>query len=103
MYVSMFLFAGIFTGSIYFDKHSNELLKGSLVCPLNKVFIVKTHLTNSGIIGGKCEHEHSLTFSKAIYVSRSPYNAILAEFNRKHAGKTRIVSPEKFTGRGNVV
>jgi len=93
------MFSGIYTGSVYFDVMSQGLLLGSLVCPLYNTIIVKTHRRTEDI-GHKCEGVRLANFTSAIYLVRNPYNIILAEFNRKNAGKVDVAPKEAFEGKG---
>lgn len=79
---------------------ARKILLGSTGCPTNNEFIVKTHAAHDTIDKYACSGKIEHAFKKAIYILRNPYNAIIAEFNRKHAGKTQTASPEKFQGKG---
>ena len=92
--------SGIYTGSIYGDAMARQALHGSAVCPVNKTMIVKTHLMSDGIKRHNCHAKYQHAFKKAIYIIRNPYNAILAEFNRLHAGKTKTVTKAQFETKG---
>ena len=91
--------SGIYTGSIYTDGMA-KTLHGSAVCPVNKTIIVKTHELSDKIKRHDCQAVYQHAFKKAIYIIRNPYNAILAEFNRLHAGKTKTVTKAQFATKG---
>ncbi|XP_045205635.2 WSCD family member CG9164-like [Mercenaria mercenaria] len=77
---------GLHTGSIYTDWN----FEGSKICPTRgKIFIVKTHLQSNITHHPDCATMgvSNLNYSKAIFILRNPYNALLAEFNRQNAIK----------------
>lgn len=92
--------AGLHSGSVYWDAKANGSMEGSKVCPVNKVLIVKTHAKGNGIPKPKCGDIKTLDYRKAIFLTRNPYNSILAEFNRRHANKTTAVSRDMFYTSG---
>ena len=55
---------------------------------------------SDGIKRHNCHAKYQHAFKKAIYIIRNPYNAILAEFNRLHAGKTKTVTKAQFETKG---
>jgi hypothetical protein len=68
-----------------------------------KIFIVKTHLKSNSSIGHPdCTKIaiSQLNFSRAIYILRNPYNAIAAEFNRRHAMVNKTKDTDFNAGQG---
>ncbi|XP_053390572.1 WSC domain-containing protein 1-like [Mercenaria mercenaria] len=78
---------GTFTGSIYTDWN----FKGSKLCPARgNVYIVKTHIPSDKATSHvKCREigVSTLNYTKAVFILRNPYQALLAEFNRQHSLK----------------
>ncbi|KAL4218815.1 WSC domain-containing protein 1 [Mactra antiquata] len=92
---------GVYTGSIYYEDNFN----GSKVCPLTGgVFIIKTHLRRNHVDHIRCKKLNISTprsFDQAIIILRNPYDAMIAEFNRRHGrrdgGKLGVVNRTAFT------
>lgn len=96
------LFSGIYTGSVYTDPFKIPL-PGSLNCPLNNEFIIKTHYGHDKIEKESCNGTIEHAFKKAIYILRNPYNTLIAEFNRRNAGQGGTANLAKFQSEGMYV
>ncbi|XP_060567514.1 WSCD family member GA21586-like [Ruditapes philippinarum] len=85
---------GILTGSLYSDRGAFD---GSKMCPARgKIFVVKTH--GRDYVGRKTDcmrlNITRINYSKAIYIIRNPYNALLADFNRVIQTRKHVVNPQ---------
>ncbi|KAL4219492.1 WSC domain-containing protein 1 [Mactra antiquata] len=69
-------------------------------CPLlGEVYIIKTYLARKNVSHPKCQRSKiktSTSFDRAIFLLRNPYDALVAEFNRKESGKVGVARPERF-------
>ncbi|KAL4235868.1 hypothetical protein ACF0H5_004256 [Mactra antiquata] len=73
---------GIYTGSCYRDIFGQ--FPGSKYCPgSGKVFIVKTHTISNQTRHLDCtiRRAPAITFEKAMYILRNPYEAMMSTFN----------------------
>lgn len=72
---------------------------------MDNVIFVKTHDANNTFQRSNCEGigipEDRMVFDKAVFLTRNPYNAVLAEFSRKNAGKRDTVTEDMFTEEGS--
>ena len=57
---------------------------------------IKTHMRADG--GNRLNND--LEYDKAILMYRNPYQTIKANYNRRKAGKTGIVTVENFSQKG---
>ncbi|KAL4229674.1 WSC domain-containing protein 1 [Mactra antiquata] len=95
---------GIYTGSLYLDPHFN--MTGSGRCPLlGEVYIIKTHQAKDDITSSTCEPSlmKNLTiYDKAIFILRNPFDAFVAEFNRRKGGgkHSGLAKQEHFKSKG---
>ncbi|XP_077990678.1 sialate:O-sulfotransferase 1-like [Glandiceps talaboti] len=82
---------GIYTGNIHHSKvlPTNAFLGDKEDFRLGTTLTQKTHSRNIEIME---------LFDSAILLIRNPYHALIAEFNRRNAGKTGVVSESKFAG-----
>ena len=95
------LSAGIATGSV-FDGFIRKTFKGEKLCPTDKeVFVIKTHFASNRISRQKrkCTRKR-VPYKKAVLILRNPYDAILAEYNRRHGGKKGYAKEILFYGQG---
>ena len=56
----------------------------------NRTIVVKTHE-----LSGKSSNE----YDKAVLIIRNPFDALLAEFNRRNSGKTLVASKQSFLSK----
>ncbi|XP_045196580.1 WSCD family member CG9164-like [Mercenaria mercenaria] len=63
-------------------------------------FIFKTHRTDNMVRNKDClkVNTHHLNYTKAIYIIRNPYKAILAEYNRQHHRDAETHAGGKYFG-----
>ena len=85
----VYYLTGIHTGTVYSAKNVNMkgIFKGEGV-RTGKVIAIKTHEKNYVI------------FDRAIVLIRNPYDAILADFNRRAAGKVGYANNQLFETAG---
>lgn len=84
------LATGIYTSSVQADGlllNSDEFLHKRLLN--GSASPIKTHLRSD-------DDRMPVKYDKAILILRNPYDAIRAEYNREHAGKTGHVTPARF-------
>jgi len=101
---------GIFTGSIYNDRHILNTLHGELTCDWT-VSIIKAHPLTHSFVGKfglgqgsfnsdkkKCQTGNIKVFKRAILLIRNPFDAIWSEFQRRMGKGNHVnaVSREKF-------
>lgn len=68
------------------------------------MIFVKTHKTGTGFTKPICTkvgaQEDRMVYSKTVFLTRNPYDALLAEFSRVHAGKKKTVTEDIFSNNG---
>ena len=59
---------------------------------ISRTIVIKTH-HHSG-------RDTSIEYDKAVLVIRNPFDALLAEFNRRNSGKTSVAPKQLFLSNG---
>ncbi|KAI6659127.1 Fatty-acid amide hydrolase 2 [Oopsacas minuta] len=84
---------GIYTGAIYCDEDLKRAGFLGEYLTSNAVIAIKTHLTDNRLINGKS----GKSFDSVIFLTRNPYDAIIAEANREWTeDHTKVAQIEKF-------
>jgi hypothetical protein len=81
--------------ALYVSGFSTRYITKKKTCIVkNEHFLVKTHRSDDLVSDPECFGQNSTWpgFRKAVFILRNPYNAILAEYKRRHSGSTTHVS-----------
>lgn len=107
-HLSLLPILGVYTGSLY-NRAAYGYFQGETECPTNQsVFVVKTNEFGASagrIFKPQCRRTgmRDITFDKAIYMIRNPFNSFVATYNHQITNNTELpvgkalLKPRKYT------